>query len=595
MTVTAAGERQPASLRAWQVQLPLLVWCALGVAVFVALAFWFDPTRLTATLGDTDDATRMIQVRELLAGRSWFDMTLPRFGGAHPLVSHWSRLIDLPIAALLAAYELVLTPEQAELATRATWPAILLLAFLYLLAREVEIRNGRRAALVTIVIALTCIGIVQFLPGRIDHHGAIILCAVIGLLRLARSFDDTNAGWSAGFFLGLANAIGFEALTLTAPLIAVAVLYGVLPRRSLQGPSNAAVTFAATLAIALAVTTAPEELFVSHCDALAFNIVLLATIGAIGVCIVQAFEEQLSVIAKLAILAATGAVALASYIGAEPACLAGPFGQVDPSAVQIWLRNVSETKNILSLPPQSAAIAFAYYAVGFYCGARLSQWERDEALRFHMLTLLIAIPLSLWQIKLLPYALFLTAPLLGAYLGAPQAVSRQPLSKLTKGMFAVALLLVIGGASWILISVSSPTVKRMKARAEVLNSCLSTASIAPLASLPSGLVVADVNLGPFLVNLTHLDALSAPYHRLGGSIVEAHRILHASPAEAEQRMREVGARYVITCKGLDSTTALKKVPDDALQTLLLAGKPPAFLEPVMLSEPTPLKVWRLKP
>jgi hypothetical protein len=46
---------------------------------------------------------------------------------------------------------------------------------------------------------VTCIiGIVQYLPGRIDHHNVMILGAVIGILRLARSFDDPRAGWSAG-------------------------------------------------------------------------------------------------------------------------------------------------------------------------------------------------------------------------------------------------------------------------------------------------------------------------------------------------------------------------------------------------------------
>ena len=60
-------------------------------------------------------------------------------------------------------------------------------------------------------------------------------------------------------------------------------------------------------------------------------------------------------------------------------------------------------------------------------------------------------------------------------------------------------------------------------------------------------------------------------------------------------MRADGVRYVITCDGLDSTTPRGEVPADALQKLLFAGKPPAFLEPVPLTSPTPLKVWRVKP
>ncbi len=205
MSVTAVGACHRVSMQERLGRVPLLAWCALGVALFAALVFWFDPTRLLTSLGDTDDATRLIEVRELMGGASWFDMTLPRFGGAHPLISHWSRLIDLPIAVLLSGFELVLPPQQAETAVRAVWPLGLLLAFVYLLAREAEIRGGRAAALICVALTVTClIGVVQFLPGRIDHHNAIILCAVVGILRLARSFDDARAGWSAGLLLGLA-------------------------------------------------------------------------------------------------------------------------------------------------------------------------------------------------------------------------------------------------------------------------------------------------------------------------------------------------------------------------------------------------------
>ena len=52
---------------------------------------------------------------------------------------------------------------------------------------------------------------------------------------------------------------------------------------------------------------------------------------------------------------------------------------------------------------------------------------------------------------------------------------------------------------------------------------------------------------------------------------------------------------VITCQGMNSTMPPGGVPTDALQNQLLEGKPPAYLEPVPLDGPTPLKVWRVKP
>jgi hypothetical protein len=599
MALTAASEHRRDWTLAWAGRLPLGAWCALGVALFAALVFSFDPSRLSTSLGDTDDATRLVEVRELLGGAPWYDTTLPRFGGFQPLVSHWSRLIDLPLAALLSALELILPPEEAELAVRALWPLLVLAAFVYLMAREVELRGGRAAALLAIPLTVTClIGIVQFLPGRIDHHNVIILCAVIGILRLARSFDDPSAGWSAGCLLGLGTAVGYEALALTTASLGAAMLFGALPRHSLLGPSRAAVTFAATLTIALALTTASDALFVSRCDALSFNLVLLSATGALVVSLVQAAEERLSSVTKIALLAAGGLAGLTLYAFSEPACLSGPFGQVDRALFPVWLGRVSETQSIVSMGaklPHLGGMALVYFLIGGYCGLRLLQTERNDDLRFHMLVLLIAIPLSFWQIKLIPYATYLPIPLLAVWLARPPQQGNAHASNGAIAAIVLGVLVVIACAGWLLLSLAEPSARRFKEAVAPNESCESTAAIAPLARLPKGLAVADVNLGPYLVALTHLDVLAAPYHRLDRQILEADRILHGPPQEAKQRLGAIGARYVVTCKGLDSTAPQSPVPADALQSLLNDGEPPEFLEPVPLDAPTPLKVWRVKP
>lgn len=603
MAVAAADMRQHGRVRdglehARLGPASLLAWSAIGVMVFAALAFWFDPTRLLTSLGDTDDATRMIEVREWMAGASWFDLTLPRFGGAHPLVSHWSRLIDAPLAGLLSGFEFFLPADEAELVVRALWPLLVFWAFVYLLAREAQIRGGRTAALLSIPLTVTCIiGIVQFLPGRIDHHNAMILGAVIGILRLARSFDDPRAGWSAGVLLGLGTAVGYEALALTAASLAAAALYGLLPHRSLLGPSRAAVAFAATLAVALAITTAPESMLTSHCDVRSMNLVLLAACGAVGVSVVAAMEGRLSLLAKLVLLALTGGVGLSVYVAAQPACLAGPFGEVDPALFPVWLGSVSETQSIFSLGsqlPTLGGMALAYFAAGLYCGLKEMRTEPGDTVRFHVLALLIALPLAFWQIKLLPYATFLPVPLLAIGLARPPQSAKAPASRRRTLITLATTLALVVIAGWLLLRLSAPSATRMKEALKPVQDCQSTVAVSALAQLPAGLAVADVNLGPYIVALSKLDVLSAPYHRLDKPILEASRILHAAPEEAERRLRADGVRYVITCAGLSSTNAEGAEPADALQTLLFSGKPLPFLEPVPLGASTPLKVWRFK-
>ncbi|WP_204270762.1 hypothetical protein, partial [Escherichia coli] len=77
-------------------------------------------------LGDTDDAVRLVQVREWLAGKSWFDLHTDRLGMADGLVSHWSRLIDVGVGGLITLFGWFVPADQAELAARAVWPLLLL-------------------------------------------------------------------------------------------------------------------------------------------------------------------------------------------------------------------------------------------------------------------------------------------------------------------------------------------------------------------------------------------------------------------------------------------------------------------------------------
>ncbi len=53
---------------------------------------------------DTDDAMRLVEVRDLLAGQGWYDNVQYRFLPPGGVPSHWSRLVDAPIAGLILAF-----------------------------------------------------------------------------------------------------------------------------------------------------------------------------------------------------------------------------------------------------------------------------------------------------------------------------------------------------------------------------------------------------------------------------------------------------------------------------------------------------------
>ncbi|MGQ0671596.1 MAG: hypothetical protein ACT4N2_01770 [Hyphomicrobium sp.] len=575
---------------------PLWMWCALVLAVHLGFQLIPTPPPLDQMLGDTDDATRLIGVREFLAGAPWFDTTLPRYGAPDALVSHWSRLVDLPLALLIGALSMVLPETQAEIAIRALWPSMLLGLMLFAVARAAEERGGRSAAF--IALALTILNFsatVQFGLGRIDHHNLQNLAAVTGILLLASAFQTPRHGTWAGVVLGLGMAVGYEALLVTGGSLAIAAVMSGVYGRGQDGVARAAKAFAVTLLVAFLATAAPSRWFTIHCDALSLNFVVLASLAAAGLAVATAWGQSRTLVLRFVALAGAGATAVAAYGLMDPACLAGPFGQVDPAIYPIWLDKVSETKSFLwlydSLPP-SAVVVAAHILLGVTASTVILRTDRDDTALFYTLVLLVTAALSFWQVKLLPYASLLAiAPLalLIARIPSSPEVSAPTLRAAAVALLNQKTLLV---AAALILGFDASAAEKMKAKADAKKACISVAGIAPLAGLPPGLTVADVDAGPYIVAGTRLSVLSAPYHRIDRSIIAADHILNGPAVEAEGRLRALGAAYVVTCPGW-----VEDAPSggDTLQGALLAGRTPGYLDPVPLQGDGPVKVWRLKP
>src|SRR5438270_10957273 len=75
----------------------LLLGAAWLLVVVQLLAQHWGET--AQTLLDTDDAMRLVQMRDWLAGQGWYDLRQPRLEPPLGYYSHWSRLIDVGMAA----------------------------------------------------------------------------------------------------------------------------------------------------------------------------------------------------------------------------------------------------------------------------------------------------------------------------------------------------------------------------------------------------------------------------------------------------------------------------------------------------------------
>mgnify|MGYP000515288468 FL=1 len=129
---------------------------------------------------DNDDVMRLVEVRDLLSGQSWFDLMQYRLGLAGGTLMHWSRLIDLPIALLIRLFSHVVPGEQAEALALLVWPLSLvvpLIAAMAIAARRIGDDVTLHIALMLTMVF--CITSNRFLPGAIDHHNVQMVLAAI--------------------------------------------------------------------------------------------------------------------------------------------------------------------------------------------------------------------------------------------------------------------------------------------------------------------------------------------------------------------------------------------------------------------------------
>jgi hypothetical protein len=580
-------------------------WCALATALLFVLLPESGPAALSNWLGDTDDAVRLVTVRELLAGAPWFDTTLPRIGAPEPLVSHWSRLVDAPLALLMLLFRPLFGVEGAEIATRMVWPALLFFILQLMISREALRRAGLWACVFAVALpVLSVMPLVQFRPGRIDHHNVQILCAVAGLMYLVRSLEEERIGWIAGALIGLGLAVGYEAIGLVVPALGLAAIVALWEGRGVGGVARAATAATGVLLAALVVTVPPSHWFVMHCDALSLNLPLLAGCCAAGLWAALCVPDRFGAGGRLGVAGLCAASAAVVYGLIEPACLLGPFGQVNPALKAIWLDRVMESKSILSFgdnqyAPMLAFVAFVVAGIGAQFAIWRARPTTSNALATAMIVL--AAMLGCWQIKLMLYASWLAVLPLAVF-----AARLERLGSLTAPAAGVCVVLLLNQSTLAGVFEAGEVVVRTVVGApvaeadepEVGKECARTSNIARLADLPPGLVAANIDLGPHIVAMTPHRVVAAPYHRLDKGILAGHAILHGTPEEAERAARALGVSYIVLC-GAAKPAGAKPVSggkyQDSLRARLMRGEPIGFLQEIAPAPDKSIRIWRVLP
>ncbi|MGN3974852.1 hypothetical protein [Tsuneonella sp. SYSU-LHT278] len=576
----------------------LFVRVALAWLVISALLI---ATNLSAILAyqfpDPDDTLRLLQVRDLIAGQAWFDVTQHRIdavNGGVPM--HWSRLVDLPIAAVVLALRWLIGQSAAETAALIIVPLATMAVALLLAGRIAWRLLGEEAAgFACLAMALSVPVIEQMRPMRIDHHGWQIVCAlaVMNALMARRPYVG---GWIAGLAMATWLSISIEGLPLAAAICGVTALRWLRDRHdrdwfvgTMQGLAIGSLAlFAATRGFAD---------LAQHCDAIspahlgAFSLGALAATGLARLEPLPRFAQ----VTGFALIAALGAATLASF---APGCTTGAFSQLDPLVDAFWYRAVGEGLPVWRQPandilqvviPPLIALAACIRLAGRSSGW-LRRWWQDYAL-----VLGAAFLVSVFVVRAGAVAGALAAAPLG-WLVREWLRSARNLRKPGRRvlMMAALALALLPAMPLTLFAIALPARAASGEIGPRVSECRIDRGATVFRHLPTGEILAPIDVGPQLLFATDRTVVATGHHR-GAAAMRTTIATFIGPADAAHAtLAARGTRYVAICPDLSEPATYSAAAPHGFMAELLGGSSPAWLEPVATPGDSGLLVWRVR-
>ncbi|MFK3889379.1 hypothetical protein [Sphingomonas sp. NPDC079357] len=547
---------------------------------------------VSRTLPDADDSMRLLEVRDWLAGQGWFDVGQHRLnGGNFPM--HWSRLVDLPLAAVIVLLRPLLGVPLAEHVAVVMVPLLTLLAALALIASIAHRLGDDPLVMPAMLMAgLTIPLTFQLSPLRIDHHGWQIVFALVAA-RVLIARPDGRSGLLAGAALATLLTISLEGLPIAAAICGAAALAWVVQ------PQRGAMLRSMMLALAggaiiLQAATRGPGFWQPACDALAPAWLAVLGVAALGVTIAVA-AGRFGPIARLAALGAAAVAAGATLLMLAPGCLAGPFATLPPLVYRVWYLAVLEGRPAWEQEPAWAAATLALpFAglIGAALGWRVATGEARPRWAMFALLLLAATLIALAVSRAGATANALAAPAAAAWL-ARLLTRARGLTRPTPRIVATVAVLALAAPGTLAAAVLHAMPHDAAATTQISHrpSCTSTRDLRVLAALPPGIVFAPIDVTPALLLDTPHRAIAGGYHRNAAAMARVITGFIAPPARAKAAIVATSADYLAVCPGMQEMVAYRDRAPDGLWARLERGERFDWLRPVRVRGPA--LVWRV--
>ncbi len=547
---------------------------------------------------DVDDELRLVEVRDWLAGQSFYDVTQYRMNAPFGAPMHWSRLVDLPLALIMVLLRPLLGAAVAETVAAVAVPLLTLGVIMAAAGATARRLTGAGAGLIAAGSCALCIPmIIQVTPLRVDHHGWEIAFQFLALFA-AFDRDPRRGACGAALALAVALQISLEPLPFSAAVGAAFGFWWVVAPADAQRIrlSSFVVTLAVAELLLFGMLHAPSVWGTGYCDAVSPPHVLLLGLSAVGVVLVTRIGPRTPA-SRLIGLCVVALCAVAAYRAYPPHCGLDAFSNLEPIVRKFWYDRVLEGLPFWRLPPVLVSSTIGFPLIGTACAAyaawrqesdRRATWILYAALlgaatlaaalvqRASGFACVAATPAAAWMISRYVPIARRSGSLLGRVLG-PAAIcfAFSPIAAVT----AVAML-------------APPDPDAIQPPAAGVRPCNASENIAGLSALPPSRLLAPLDLGSSILLQTRHAPLASDHHRNHVAMAQVLTAFTGSADTAHAIIRARGIGYVVLCPATSEIGIYRREAPAGFAADLVAGRVPAWLAPVHVPG-DPVRVWRV--
>lgn len=571
----------------------VLLWgLAQAAAVLV-----HQPDVLAGAQVDADGYMRLVRVHALLETGDWFNSTVERSNWPYGESHHWTRPLDVVIIALALPFRLFMnTPEAVAVAGALISPLCHLAICVAAVWVIYPVVPGQERFL-AMPAMLAQPGLLAYgSAGRADHHALIFLLFLLALGAWLRVLLDprlTRSAFLAGMLAGVGIWVGPESLLPLAVMFASGGLAWVIDGNRMAAANRwlclglvAGVTFSIIIERTPSLWLAPafDQISVAHL------VMSLIALGFWGLAPLAGWADSWI---RRGGVAAIGAVTSAgALLVLYPSFLRGPWADVDPDVVRVWLQHVEELQPLF---PADASLIGRYIIfmapAALFIPAVASWLRRDRKGAFRhvwilfLLSLAVYIPLASVQMRFSAYSgiMFglLAVELLRrsfARIAALQRPSHAAILRVAAmtGVFLGSVLL--GGAAGIVLGDSEMSA----GDPNLAGGGCDIPAISIVLADPEGLgarpatIAAFIDFGPELLYRTPHRVLAGPYHRNYQGILAAYSLMTTSDSgDALRIVRERGVDLLLICPAVDQPYYGAR--EDAFYNTIRHGALPSWL------------------